>query len=64
MVEDVDYSDIEDLEQSLDEMDEKIECSHVYVVQNLFIPIMHVSENIGSRANQSSNILFNGESFG
>ena len=32
-------------------MDEKIEFSDIYVVQNLFIPIMHVSENMGSRAN-------------
>ena len=32
-------------------MDEKIECSDIYVVQNLFIPIMPVSKNIGSRAN-------------
>ena len=51
MVEDADYSDIENLEQNLDEMDEKIECSDIYVVQNLFIPIMLVSENMGSRAN-------------
>ena len=50
-VEDADYSDIENFEQNLDEMDEKIECSDIYVVQNLFIPIMLVSENMGSRAN-------------
>ena len=35
MVEDADYSNIENLEQNLDEMDEKIECSDIYVVQNL-----------------------------
>ena len=46
MVEDVDYSDIEILEQNLDEMDEKVKCIGIYVVQNLFIPIMRVSENI------------------
>ena len=51
MVEDADYSDKENLEQSLGEMDAKIECSDIYVVQNLFIPIMRVSENMGSRAN-------------
>ena len=45
MVEDVDYSDIENLEQIIDEMDKKTECSDVYVVQNLFIPVMRVSEN-------------------
>ena len=50
-VEDADYSDIENFEQNLDEMDEKIECSDIYVVQKLFIPIMLVSENMGSRAN-------------
>ena len=33
MVEDADYSDIENLEQNLDEMDEKIECSDIYVVR-------------------------------
>ena len=46
MVEDADYSDIENLEQNLDEIDEKIECSDIYVVQNLFIPIMLVSETM------------------
>ena len=51
MVEDVDYSDIENLEENLDVMDEKIECSDLYIVQNLFIPIMHISENLRSRAN-------------
>ena len=51
MVKDADYSNIENLEQNLDEMDEKIECSDIYIVQNLFIPIMLVSENMGSRAN-------------
>ena len=51
VVEDVDFSDIENLDQSLDEMDEKIECSDVYVVQNLFLPIMIVSETVGTRSN-------------
>ena len=32
-------------------MDEKIECSDVYVVQNLFIPVMRVSENNESKMN-------------
>ena len=44
-VEDVDFSDIENIEYIIDEMDEKIECNDVYVVQNLFIPVMRVSEN-------------------
>ena len=48
---DVDYSDIENLEENLDVMYEKIECSDLYIVQNLFIPIMHVLENLRSRAN-------------
>ena len=44
-VEDVDYSDIENIEHIVDEMDKKTECSDVYVVKNLFIPVMRVSEN-------------------
>ena len=35
----------------------KIECSDIYVVQNLFIPIMLVSETMGSRANLEKNFL-------
>ena len=41
-VEDADYSDLNDLDQFIDEMDDKIDCSNIHVVQHLFIPIMLV----------------------
>ena len=44
-VEDMDFSDIENIEDIVDEMEDKTECNDVYVVQNLFIPVMRVSEN-------------------
>ena len=44
-MDDVDFSDIDNIEEIVDIMDDKTIYNDVYEVQNLFIPVMRVAEN-------------------
>merc|ERR1712215_32473 len=44
-MDDVDFSDIENMVEIVDAMDDKTAYNDVYEVQNLFIPVMRVAEN-------------------